>query len=134
MVLVTLLGLEDFRLPRTNMNGSLLQQLATYSLTVAPQEACGFIDGNTLLPCRNAAEDPQTGFRIDVTDYLAYNTDVIFHSHPVGTDSFSKHDKSIAFNLKLTSILYINELDRVDVLYPDGRLETFENNSHEDPT
>ena len=118
---------------KIDMDPSLFEQLSEYSLSVAPEEACGFIDGNALQPCRNAAEDPLIGFRIDAKDYLAYNTDTIFHSHPVGTNSFSQHDKSIAFNLKLTSFLYISELDRVDVLHPDGEVFTYERNTHGNP-
>lgn len=96
------------------------------SRKAAPAEACGFVVDGKAIQLENIADDPTGGFLISAQDYLTYRSDTIFHSHPVGDNSFSEHDKLVAANMELTSYLYVVEVDRLEILSPNGAIEIFE--------
>ena len=104
----------------------LHRRIAQISRKAAPAEACGFIVDGKAVALENHADDPTGGFLISAQDYLTYRSDTIFHSHPVGDNSFSEHDKLVAANMVLTSYLYVVEVDRLEILRPNGVIEIFD--------
>ena len=108
------------------MAKQLHRRIAQIACKAIPAEACGFVVDGKAFSVPNQADEPTGGFLISAEDYLKYRSDAIFHSHPIGDNSFSEHDRVVAANMELTSYLYVVEADRLEVLTPAGDVEVFE--------
>jgi len=117
-----------FQQPLTDryMAKQLHRRIAQIARKAIPAEACGFVVDGKAISVPNLADEPTGGFLISADDYLKYRSDTIFHSHPIGDNSFSEHDRVVAANMELTSYLYIVEADRLEVLTTTGDVEVFE--------
>lgn len=62
----------------------------------APQECCGFIVNDKIIPCENIHSSPESNFAISAEDYARAEDvgtiEAIYHSHVGGMDGFSMHD------------------------------------------
>lgn len=91
------------------------------------REACGVIKGSKVIPLENCSTEPETSFMISPQDFVQYNPETIYHSHPKGDNGFSEHDLTVAANLGLTSFVYVVEADRLERVIPNGDVEVFSN-------
>lgn len=91
------------------------------------KEACGVIDGYNVVPLKNCSSEPESSFMISAEDFLKYEPNTIYHSHPTSDNGFSEHDLVVAANLQLTSYVYVVESDRLERFTPTKGVEVFEN-------
>ena len=101
--------------------------IANACLREGSKEACGVIDGSTVIPLHNAADDPETTFVISGNDYLKHLPNTIYHSHPKGDYGFSDQDLNVAANMGLTSYLYVVEADRIERFSFDTGVQVYQN-------
>ncbi len=105
----------------------LYRAIAEESIKIIPNEACGFVRGDEIIPVKNISPTPETSFVISAKDYLANNNNTIYHSHPVGTHGFSEHDLCVANSLFLISYVYVVESDRLEKYIPRQGITIYEN-------
>ncbi len=105
----------------------LHREIAKACIIDTSQETCGVICNQQIVPLQNCAEKPENSFMISVSDFLKYNPDTIFHSHPKSDNGFSEHDLVVAANLQLTSYVYVVEADRLERCTPNGQVDVFKN-------
>jgi len=108
------------------MRNKLHVAIAKAAKKAYPEEACGFIDGNTVIELKNNSTTPNESFIISALDFLKHEPTSIYHSHPTGDNGFSEQDLSLAATLGLTSYLYVNEADRLEVYTISEGIQRFE--------
>lgn len=83
------------------MTSTVRDEIALLANARFPEEACGFVlRDNTVVECRNTADDPVNNFRIDPVDVaLWWETEqvaALWHTHPQAPAVPSEEDERIA--------------------------------------
>lgn len=105
---------------------TLHKRIARLALTAVPNEVCGFVVEGKAIAVPNQAVDSTECFLISAQDFLKYDPNTIFHSHPTGHKGFSDHDLAVAANMELTSYVYVVEADRLEYWSPSAGLQIYE--------
>jgi proteasome lid subunit RPN8/RPN11 len=88
----------------------IVEGIACESLKVLPEEACGFVVDNEIVPCKNVHSLPLTNFAIAAEDYARAESlgdiQFVYHSHVDAPCRFSLHDIKACKQSNLPWLIY----------------------------
>lgn len=109
------------------MQEEILNNIKKISEANPEEEVCGFwvsCKKQPIIQCKNVALDRENNFEISAEEYInTFNTKniiLLFHSHPKGTEKFSKEDLYISQQLEMPILVYSNATKKFNFYKPDS--------------